>query len=43
MKNDNKSNPFVTDKRYLNDKLKMNNCNNDNHKNTNRDGGSTAL
>ena len=42
MKNDNKSNPFVTDKRYYNDKLKMNNCNNDNHKNTNIDGGSTA-
>ena len=43
IRNDNKSSPFGTDKRYYyNDKLKMNNCNNDNHKNTNIDGGSTA-
>ena len=41
--NDNKSSPCATDKRYYNDKQKMNNGNKDNKKNTNRDGGSFPL
>ena len=41
--NDEKSSPSVTDKRYYNDKQKMNNGNKDNKKNTNRDGGSFPL